>query len=132
MKKVLLLIWVALCGIGMDFEEGSRIYQKGNYKKAFEIFKLSCQNGDMVSCLSIGLMYENAEGVEQDSLMAVKFFTIACDGGEGRGCGALGAMYENGRGVKKNLDTALGLYKKACQLGVRAGCEDYRELSKVR
>lgn len=47
-------------------------------------------------------MYENAEGVEQDSLMAVKFFTIACDGGEGRGCGALGAMYENGKGVKKS------------------------------
>jgi TPR repeat protein len=44
-------------------------------------FSKGCEEGDPGGCLGSGFMYENGQGVEQDSERAAEFFSKGCKGG---------------------------------------------------
>lgn len=58
---------------------GMRLYSEGHYKAAIKYFKYGARYADKLSQLSIGLMYENGRGVEQDSVTACAWLALASE-----------------------------------------------------
>lgn len=83
-----------------------------------------CEKHDAESCVSLGLMYDNARNVGKDSVRAASLFKRACDGRSVRGCTFLGIMYAEGTGVAKDEARALSLYVQACDGGDPGGCSE--------
>ena len=57
-----------------DFQSGQAEYDKGNFKLAYEIWLPAAKNGDAASQTSIGILFDNGEGFEEDNKEAVKWF----------------------------------------------------------
>ncbi|MDR2080557.1 MAG: sel1 repeat family protein, partial [Campylobacteraceae bacterium] len=111
MKTVLKwLIGAVLLGslaLADDFDEANKTYENGNYEKAAELFKKSCDGGNAKSCGSLGFMYKSGKGVKQDYFKAVELYKKGCDGGNAWSCGSLGLMYKKGEGIKQDYFKAV-------------------------
>ncbi|HCX72879.1 MAG TPA: sel1 repeat family protein, partial [Candidatus Cloacimonas sp.] len=105
-----------------DFDDAKKAHNQGNYSKAAELFKTSCDNGNAKGCVMMGSYYHLGLGVERDYSKAVELYKKACDGGFYLACNNLGAMYSTGKGVKQDHSKAAELYKKSCENGVAEGC----------
>ena len=90
---------------------------------------VSCDNGDMDACFSIGKLYYTGEDVRQNYQKAAELYQKACDGGEPYGCVLLGILYEVGEGVRQDYAIAKEYYGKACDLGDQFGCNQYKRLN---
>ncbi len=83
MKK-LLFYWLiflsltfTLCAQSL-YEEGVQSYEEGDYTRSFYIFsKLYSQYLDEDAAYYIARMYDNGEGIDQNSSLAVKWYKIA-------------------------------------------------------
>jgi hypothetical protein len=98
----------------------------------------ACEEGDAAGCFSLGVLFEQGNGVDVDQARAkalyaracekgeargcLNSYTDACDGGKTRGCVELGSLFEQGHGVRKNEEYAATLYTKACDGGEAEGC----------
>ncbi len=78
-------------------------------------------------CGVLGSLYQNGEGVKQDSKKAAQFYSKGCELNNSLGCGVLGVLYVNGQGVEKDLTKATQYASKACKLGVQEICEALKE-----
>ena len=87
-----------------------------------------CQKGNAPACVLLGIMYDNGEGVKQDSFKAAELYRQACDGKNALGCFNLGVAYELGEGVRQSNGDALTFYGKACDLKNELGCKNYARL----
>lgn len=56
---------------------GMSLYSEGHYKAALKYFKYGARYADKLSQLSIGLMYENGQGVEKDPVTACAWLALA-------------------------------------------------------
>src|SRR5260370_23865518 len=82
------------------------------------------KKGNYGSCDSLGLMYEEGDGVAKDGKRAEELYRRACDGGHANGCTNLGVLYQNGNGVAKDAARAAKLYQRACDGGSFMGCSN--------
>ena len=78
-----------------------------------------CNNGNAGSCVKLGFLYYNGDGVKQDYKKAREFYNKACEMGEALGCSALGDLYYN---VKQDYKKAREFWSKACEMGDANGC----------
>src|SRR5260370_32716914 len=83
-----------------------------------------CKKANYASCDSLGLMYEDGDGVAKDAKRAEELYRRACDGGHANGCTNLGVLYQNGNGVVKDGARAAKLYQRACDGGSFMGCSN--------
>lgn len=58
---------------------GMRLYSEGHYKAALKYFKYGARYADKLSQLSIGLMYEDGQGVEKDPVTACAWLALAAE-----------------------------------------------------
>lgn len=58
---------------------GMRLYSEGHYAAAIKYFKYGARYADKLSQLSIGLMYENGQGVQKDSVTACAWLALAAE-----------------------------------------------------
>lgn len=58
---------------------GMRLYSERHYKAAIKYFKYGARYADKLSQLSIGLMYENGQGVEKDPVTACAWLALAAE-----------------------------------------------------
>lgn len=58
---------------------GMRLYSEGHYQAAIKYFKYGASYADKLSQLSIGLMYENGQGVTQDPVTACAWLALAAE-----------------------------------------------------
>ena len=65
----------------------------------------------------LGLMYRDAEGVEQDLVKAFSFFEKAANQGDPRAICDLGMCYRHGRGVEKDVKKGVALFRQGTDLG---------------
>jgi len=73
-----------------------------NFGRAIELFKKSCDNGAVLGCDNLGVMYRDGTGVTRDLGRAAELFRKACDGGDAGECSNLGVCYrEGGSGLLK-------------------------------
>ncbi|WP_104758051.1 dynamin family protein [Helicobacter salomonis] len=71
------------------------------------------QAGDIKTYVSLGVIYANAQGVDQDYTKAKEYWEKAADIGSTEAYSHLSAMYKNGRGVKKDDEMAFECSKIA-------------------
>jgi hypothetical protein len=58
---------------------GMRLYSEGRYAAALKYFKYGARYADKLSQLSIGLMYENGQGVAKDPVTACAWLALASE-----------------------------------------------------
>ena len=97
-----------------------------DYAQALNWYHQAANAGNMYSQNSIGVCYQNGQGVPQDYELAFKWFEKACDSGSPDGAYNLAECYFNGQGIEKNIDMALKCLSKAAELG-HTGAEAKRK-----
>jgi hypothetical protein len=95
------------------------------------VFLSSCDKGDAASCLILGSLYLQGQGVPRDSAAAFDLFQKSCANGMARGCGILGNSYLAGIGTSVNPQMAIVNFDKGCEGGNAGSCLEaarfYRE-----
>ncbi len=81
--------------------------------KAFEGYRTLAEKGDREAQFSLGLRYDNGEGVAKDEVEAVKWYRKAADQGHAKAQFNLGTCYRNGEGVAKDEIEAYAYYNLA-------------------
>ena len=66
----------------------------------------------------LGVMYDDGQGVAQDSKEAVKWFRKAADQGFANAQYDLGVMNASGLGVEQDLKEAVKWYQQGCRSGI--------------
>ena len=56
-----------------DFELALDSFNKSNYIKANELFIKACDDGNLVACNNLGVIYEKGLGLNQDYYKAINF-----------------------------------------------------------
>ncbi|WP_143066526.1 tetratricopeptide repeat protein [Ruminobacter amylophilus] len=93
------------------------------YTEAYSVCKQSCyDNYASSSCVSLGELYANGDGIKQSYENARKSFEKACLFGDFNGCQFLSYMYIRGDGVNKNENLASIYSDHACSLGKGEAC----------
>ena len=92
-------------------------YDTGRYERAFEYFSEYAKMGNATAQYYLGYMYENGEGVSQDSAKAAEWYRKSAEQGNAVAQYNLGKMYENGRGVSQDYVKAVECFLKAAEQG---------------
>ncbi|WP_367971798.1 tetratricopeptide repeat protein, partial [Helicobacter acinonychis] len=128
-KWVFILFLMASCLGHLMAQTGETYLKKANqalkmgyHQKAVAFYKRSCNLRVGVSCTSLGSMYEDGEGVDQNVTKAVFYYKRGCNLRDRLACASLGSMYEDGEGVQKDLSKALYYYKRGCHLKEGVSC----------
>jgi TPR repeat protein len=91
-----------------------------SYIQASHYFHLAADQGDPIAQNSLGVLYRDGNGVEQDDNLSYKYFNRSAALGLAEGQNNLGICYEQGFlsnnkriGIAQNLDEAIFWYRKA-------------------
>jgi TPR repeat protein len=98
-----------------DFTAGTKALRSGEYSTAFKNFRPLADEGDIRAQLSLGLMYEQGLGVQQDYTEAVRLLRLAADKGSMAAQLNLGLIYADGHGVPRDDDEAAQVYRLAAE-----------------
>ena len=93
------------------------------------LYRQLCDDGDMVGCSLLGVMYRDGTGVTQDLARAASLFEQACNRSLVEGCARLGVMYANGLGVPQDVARGVSLSRQACDGGDQQGCSNFEVLA---
>ena len=97
----LLLLLNPIHDISADDDIGYTYYQKGDYKKALEVWSQEVEKGNREAMYNIGLLYFFGKGVERDLPLAFEYCKKAAYKGSSRAQNNLAYMYTKGLGTKK-------------------------------
>ena len=105
----------------MSAEEANKIardaYNAKNYAKAMKYYLYAANKNHDLAQYMIGVMYNNGEGVTQDSAEAFKWYLKAAEQGHVFAQYNIGCMYDSGEGVQQDYSEALKWYLKAAEQG---------------
>jgi len=59
------------------YNEGVAAYNEGDYQKAIQKFKPLAEQGHAIAQYSLGLMYDDGQGVPQDYVQAHKWYNLS-------------------------------------------------------
>lgn len=93
---------------------------KNDFSNANKYYAKSCDLKDGGGCYNLSILYEYAQGTNQDIPLAKKYAKLACDYGYGGGC-------ENLKLLEKYSDTESYdkyslMYKNHCEMGIGIAC----------
>ena len=97
-------------------------HRKPDYAQAMRWALAAAEQGVAASMTRIGLLYNNALGVERDVALAAKWWRRAALLGDADGQAMLGAAYHLGAGVARDPVAALAWLTRARAGGARLGC----------
>lgn len=87
----------------------------------FKWLKTTAEAGDEQAAWTLAQLLAQAEGIEADVDLLLRYLTMAAQAGMTDAQVALGQVYERGALVRQDLEQARALYAKAAQKGDRAG-----------
>ena len=93
---------LAFPAFGGQFEDAVFAYERGDYAKAYRLFKPLAEQGVPAAQYNLGVMYSKGQGVPQDYFEAAKWYSIAAELGVPRAQLNLGLMYADGLGVPQD------------------------------
>jgi len=96
--------------LGFTFDE-----TLNNYKQAIHWYESAANKNNRDAYHSLGLVYYNGKGVNQDYAKAFKYYQLAANLGEPTSHANLGFMYESGKGVSADNEMAFKHYEKAAE-----------------
>ncbi|MGA2402736.1 MAG: tetratricopeptide repeat protein [Syntrophobacteraceae bacterium] len=100
------------------WDEAKASYEKGDYLKAYEEFKVLAEQGNADAQWNLGVMFANGQGVQKDYVEAVKWTGKAAEQGVADAQYNLGVMYYNGTGVPQDYTEAVKWFRRAAEQGV--------------
>jgi hypothetical protein len=128
-----LLILSCVNAWAADFDKGSAAYEAGDFATALAEWKPLAEQGSALKFLgwyrhsdkvgvalaqnSLGIMYENGEGVREDDKKAVKWYRLAAEQGNAKAQSNLGFMYDGGFGGIEDHKKAAKWYRLAAKQG---------------
>ena len=98
---------------GLYYELGN----EDNYKKAYEYYSHSANNGNVNGYVGLGVMYLFGRHIKTDYTKAGKYLDMGVEADLPWAIYVRGYMFECGKGEKINLDKAIALYERAAELG---------------
>ncbi len=99
-------------------DEGIAAYARGDYAAALSELRLPAERGDIRAQLTLGVMYEKAQGVPKDDVEAFRWYRRAADQGEANAQYNLGRMYEGGRRIPQDDAQAVEWLRRAAEQGL--------------
>ena len=99
------------------YEEGTKLYNKGEYEKAIEFYKKAIDAGNGAAAADLGNMYHNADGVERNYDEALKYFRRGAELGNRVATSNVGNCYRWGYGVAQDYVEAMKWLKKSSDMG---------------
>ncbi|QSZ42777.1 sel1 repeat family protein [Sulfurimonas aquatica] len=79
-------------------EEANAAYNAKDYDKAFKLFTELAEQGNADAQTSLGFMYQNAQGCEQNEARTLELYTAAAEAKQPYALFNLAILYENGIG----------------------------------
>ena len=110
--------------INQHFRIASEHFEKGEHKKALELFEKLAKAGDTDSQVMAGLIYSTSDKVPQNVAKAKEWYLKAMEYKHPVAAYNLGVIYEDENNHKK----AKFYYQKSCEWGRKQGCEALEEL----
>jgi len=89
-----------------------------NLQKAFELYTLAHERGNIYSTNNLAICYEKGKGTNINLQKAFELFTLAHERGNIRTTNNLAVCYKNGKGTTINLNKAIELYTLAHERGI--------------
>lgn len=112
-----------------DFSKAQEYYLLKDYERALQEYK---KVDDPRSMYQIGYMYDNGEGVPQDTKEAAQWYLKAAEKGHARAQYRMGLFYATGTGVEKNMKEAEKWYRKAAGQGIRPAKDALKKIEGVK
>ncbi len=91
----------------------------------------ACDGGEAAACHRLGAMYDYAQGVDEDLVLAADYYRRACDGGHAAGCYGLAVKLQLGEGVARDQGRADALIRRACDGGLAIACDNLPPATKT-
>lgn len=111
-----------------EIYKGVLAKEKGEYKKALDIFEKASKNGNEIAMYELGKLYFNGFGTQKDYKMALYYFKLAGYNQNSDGLRAAGQIYEFGLGTKKDAKKAIKFYELAEKIGNNLATYDLANL----
>ncbi len=102
--------------LAIDAETGARHAAKGDYKTAYNIWKVFAEEGDAMSQFYLGILYEKGNGVDQQYPQALFWYIKAANQGVAKAQHNIGNIFFEGRGVSQDYKEAKRRFKLAAEL----------------
>ncbi|WP_167470039.1 tetratricopeptide repeat protein [Vreelandella andesensis] len=130
LKNILLKIYISLTSFNRYTSEeyGHKAYNNKNYELAADMLFIPAENGDIQSQITLGIMYENGQGVPQNHAEAAKWYKKAAVQGSSNGQFYLSLLYKSGLGVPFSPTMAYVLESLSAAQGHKIACKN-RNLS---
>src|SRR5215467_5646768 len=112
---VIAILFVAPVWAGWD--EGFLAYERGDYETALKEFRPLAEQGIAIAQYSLGVMYDNGEGVVRDFREASRWYRSAAEQGYAAGQFHLAILYLRGNGVPQDYAEAAKWLKFAAERG---------------
>ncbi|MCI0401226.1 MAG: sel1 repeat family protein [Gammaproteobacteria bacterium] len=100
-----------------DFSEGVAAYERGDYARSLNEFRVLADEGNPYAQYNIGVQYYKGEGVARDDTEAARWFLMAAEQGVASAQQILGAMYFKGEGVAQDYIRAYAWFNTAAEAG---------------
>ena len=98
---------------------------------AVQLLSDACDAGEAAACHRLGAMYDFAQGVDEDLVLAADYYRRACDGDHAAGCYGLAVKVQLGEGVERDPDRADALIRQACDSGLAIACDSLPPATKT-
>ncbi|WP_169943142.1 tetratricopeptide repeat protein [Campylobacter sp. RM15925] len=123
----------AACYIfALQLERGGVLDDNSTAYKSSDLYKKSCNMGDMDGCKMVGDMYyDGLNDMKQDYAKAMEFYSKACKAEVSDACLKVGTLYDSGLGVESDFKTAAKYYKMACDGKNSDGCYNLADMYEV-
>jgi len=85
-----------------DLLQASKLHRAGATAESVAIWKKLAAEGQADAQYNLGVIYQHADGVEQDFGAALQWYALAAEQGDIAAQQAIGSMYMRGQGVKRD------------------------------
>lgn len=119
---------IEACNSIVEMIQDKKIFKKDpkeaqkTIEKIVHFYNVSCQDGDMDSCLNLGKMHYKGVGLEQDKEKAYSFFKTACEKGNGKSCNKV-ILYTSWEDDYSD-NQKLWFYEKGCDKNDSDSCKN--------
>ncbi len=96
-----------------QFQKGYNLALQGKYLEAFKIWEPLAKKGNDKAQYSLGVMYRDSMGIDQNYKLAKKWTKLSAEQGNPRAAFNLAHIYQLGLGVEKDFTKAMKWYDRA-------------------
>ncbi len=120
-RYILLLLLVLVfphASVAQDYEEGKQAYLDEDYATALRILKPLAESGHSQAQVTLGLMYDNGNGVKADPAEAFRWYMMAAEQGFPIVQHQVAFKYLHGQGVERSYQEAAKWWELAANAGL--------------